>query len=221
MSVLDEQTIRRVNEIFKNLVDEVDLVVFSQEIECTYCKQARELVEQLSTFSDKIRCQVYDFQKDSEKVNTYAVDKIPATIIAGRRKYGVRFYGVPAGYEFLSFIEAIVDASRNASKLPEPVRARIKAVSRPVHIQVFTSPTCPYCYKVVRTAHQFAIENELIRADMVNATEFPHLVNKYAVMAVPKVVINETQQFTGAVSEQQFIDQITFATKATPDKIYV
>jgi glutaredoxin-like protein len=222
MPVLDEQIIGKVTEIFRNnLIDDVELIVFTQEFECAFCKQARELVQQLSTISDKIKYHAYDFQRDSGLANEYLVDKIPATIMTGKKKYGIRFYGVPAGYEFQSFIDDIVDVSHNASRLSESVKNRIRTVSTPVHIQVFTSPTCPYCYKAVRTAHQFAIENEVIKADMVNAIEFPHLVNKYAVMGVPKVVINETQQFAGAVSEDQFADQIMTAIKTSPDRIYV
>jgi len=222
MSILDEQIIDKVAGIFKdNLVDEVGLMVFTQEFECAFCKQARELVQQLSAISDKIKFQAYDFQRDSATANDYQVDKIPAIIVTGKKKYGIRFYGVPAGYEFLSLIDDIVDVSHNASRLSESAKVRVRAVSKPVHIQVFTSPTCPYCYKAVRTAHQFAIENDLIRADMVDAIEFPYLVNKYAVMGVPKVVINETQQFAGAVSEDQFIDQILNAVKTASDGIYV
>jgi len=111
--------------------------------------------------------------------------------------------------------------SHSAPRLSDPVKSRIWAVSKPVHIQVFTSPTCPYCHKVVRIAHQFAIENELIRADMINVIEFPHLVNKYEVMGVPKVVINETQQFAGAISEDQFVSRIIMAIKGSTDGIYV
>jgi len=222
MSVLDEQTIGKVTEIFQNnLVDEVGLTVFTQEFECAFCKKVRELVQQLSAISYRIRFEPYDFQKNSGKAKEYLVDKIPATIMTGKKKYGIRFYGVPAGYEFLAFVDDIVDVSHNASRLSDPVKSRIRAISKSVHIQVFTSPTCPYCYKVVRTAHQFAIENELIRADMVNAIEFPHLVNKYEVLGVPKIVINETQQFVGTISEDQFVDQIMMAIKTSTDGIYV
>jgi len=222
MPVLDEQTIGKVTEIFRNnLVDEVGLTVFTQEFECAFCKEVRELVQQLSAISYIIRFETYDFQKDSEKANEYLIDKIPATILTGKKKYGIRFYGVPAGYEFLAFVDDIVDVSHNASRLSDPIKSRIRAISKPVHIQVFTSPTCPYCYKAVRTAHQFAIENDLIRADMVNAIEFPYLVNKYAITGVPKVVINETQQFAGAISEDQFVDQIMTAIKASAEGIYV
>jgi len=109
MPVLDEQTIGRVTEIFRNsLVDEVGLTVFTQEFECAFCKEVRKLVLQLSAISYRIKSETFDFQKDSGKANEYLIDKIPATVMTGKRKYGIRFYGVPTGYEFLAFVDDIV-----------------------------------------------------------------------------------------------------------------
>jgi predicted DsbA family dithiol-disulfide isomerase len=77
-----------------------------------------------------------------------------------------------------------------------------------VHIQVFITPTCPYCPAAVRTAHRFALLNENIRADMIEAIEFPHLAQKYQVRGVPRSVINETLRVDGAVSESKYLEQI-------------
>jgi glutaredoxin-like protein len=84
----------------------------------------------------------------------------------------------------------------------------VRNISKPLHIQVFVTPTCPYCPKAVRTAHQLAIENPNITADMVESIEFPHLANRYSVMAVPKTVINDKIEFVGALPEEQFIDYV-------------
>ena len=51
----------------------------------------------------------------------------------------------------------------------------MRGLGRPVHIQVFVTPTCPYCPQAVRLAHQFALESDQIRGDMIEATEFPEL----------------------------------------------
>ncbi|MEM2094027.1 MAG: thioredoxin family protein [Candidatus Bathyarchaeia archaeon] len=222
MSLLDDRALGKAKAVFKdNLVDEVNLIVFSQEFECPYCRQVRELAEQLSAISDRVRYCVYDLRRNSDKASEYSIDKIPAIVVVGKRKYGIRFFGVPAGYEFLCLLEAVVDVSRNTSGISNSARTRIREVSKKVHIQVFTSPTNPYCYGVLRLAHQFAVENELIMADMVDSIMFPHLVNKYAVMAVPKVVINESYQFVGDIVEQEFVDQVMVAVKATPDRLYI
>jgi len=88
-----------------------------------------------------------------------------------------------------------------------------------VHIQVFVSLTCPYCPIVTSLAHQFAMESDLVRADIVDAGEFPHLGHKYSVMGVPKTVINEKTEFVGAVSEELFVQQVMLAQR--PTSMYV
>ena len=81
-------------------------------------------------------------------------------------------------------------------------------MSKPVHIQVFITLTCPYCPMAVQLAHEMAMESTLITSDMVEATEFPHLAHKYNVAAVPKIVINETIEFEGALPEQDFLNYV-------------
>ena len=68
--------------------------------------------------------------------------------------------------------------------------------------------TCPYCPTAVQMAHEMAMESPLITSDMVEATEFPYLNHKYNVAAVPKVVINETIDFEGAVPELDYLKHV-------------
>jgi alkyl hydroperoxide reductase subunit AhpF len=75
-------------------------------------------------------------------------------------------------------------------------------------MQVFVTPTCPYCPQSVVLAHQMAIASPMVRGDMVEATEFPQLSNKYQVMGVPRTVINETAHLEGAASESMVVDKI-------------
>ena len=109
-----------------------------------------------------------------------------------------------------------IDVSNGRSRLTPAGKARVKAISKPVHIQVYVTPTCPYCPRAVRIAHQMAIENPLITSDMVEAMEFPDLADKYSVMSVPKMIVNETYHFVGALPEPQFIEQIELALKGAP-----
>ncbi len=211
MGLLKEKDKEVVKKEFSKLKNDVTLIVFTQELECEYCKETRELVEELSTLSDKIKFEVYNFAIDKEKVNEYGIDKIPAIVVKGARDYGIRFYGIPAGYEFTTLIEDIIDVSNEESGLLNQTKEKIKTIDKPVHIQVFVTPTCPYCPSAVRTAHKMAIENPLIRADMVEAIEFPHLAHKYGVMGVPKVVINDKISFEGALPEPHFLQHVLLA----------
>ncbi|GBC69051.1 NADH dehydrogenase [archaeon HR01] len=213
MPVLSERDREAVRSKFsRELSGTVKMIVFTQEFECEYCALNRELAEELERLADgRIELHLYDFQKDSDKAAKWNVDKIPATILHGRREYGIRFFGIPSGYEFAALLEDIVDVSKGFSRLSAQTKERLKTISKPVHIKVFVTPTCPYCPRAVRTAHQMALENEAVTADMIEAIEFPHLAQRYEVMAVPKVVINDTVSFEGALPEGHFLEHVLLA----------
>jgi hypothetical protein len=63
----------------------------------------------------------------------------------------------------------------------------------------------------VRLAHQIAVENDLVTADMVEASEFPHLAQRYAVRGVPRTVVNETSFIDGGLPEAAFVEQVMAA----------
>jgi glutaredoxin-like protein len=209
MPMIQAKDREQIKKIFsEKLTNQVTLVNFTQEFECQYCRETRELAEEIAALTDKISVQTYDFVKDQDKAKEFGVDKIPATVILGERDHHIKYYGVAAGYEFSSLLDDIIDISQRATRLSESAKKQIKTISKPVHIQVFVTPTCPYCPKAVRTAHQFAMENQLIRADMIEATEFPDLSNKYSVMGVPKIVINDSVEFEGALPEEIFLSKV-------------
>ncbi|UCC33176.1 MAG: thioredoxin family protein [Candidatus Bathyarchaeota archaeon] len=220
MGLIPDEHKQHLREEFeKKLEDEVRIVVFTQETECPLCKQARELAQEVGTLSNKVKVEVYDFVKNSDEVKEYRIDKVPAIAILGRKDYGIRFYGLAYGYEFKPFTEAIINVSKGATTLSEETRKKLASIKKPVHIQVFVSLTCPYCPLVTSLAHQFAFESDLIRADMIDANEFPHLGQKYGVMGVPKTIINEKFEFVGAAPEELFVQQVVLAQKTS--KMYV
>ena len=136
---------------------------FTQEFECQYCQLTRELLNELVGLSDKIALKNYDFVKDKPEVEKYGVDKIPAIVVEGERDHGIRFYGVPAGYEFNTLIEDIMDVSRASTDLTESTKEALQKLEKPIHIQVFITLTCPHCPRAVHMAHQMAIESEMVR----------------------------------------------------------
>jgi len=195
----------------EKLVNEVRLVVFSQEVPCLFCKETELVVTELAEISPKIKVEKYDFVKDMMKAKEFRIDKIPAIAVIGRKDYGVRFYGIPSGYEFNSLVGAILDVSRAESGLSQKTKDVLKLIDNSVHIQVFVTPTCPLCPAAVRLAHRLAIESDMIWADMVESTEFVPLAQKYSVTGVPKIVINEKFEFNGAVPEDLFVMHVMHA----------
>jgi glutaredoxin-like protein len=168
---------------------------------------------------DKIKVEIYDFVKDAEKAKEFDVDKVPAIAIVGSKDYGIRYYGIPYGYEFNSFIENIMNVSRGSTDLSEDTKTKLKTLDKPVHIKVFVTLTCPYCPIVAGLAHKFAVESDMVKSDVIEVAEFPQLGQKYSVMGVPKIVINERTELVGAVPEAQFVAHILQAAK--PPDMYV
>jgi len=213
MAMISEKDKEMIRKKFEEIKNPVKLINFTQQIECEYCKNTRKIMEELSALSDKISLEIYNFQLDKQKAEEYKIDKIPATAIIGSKDYDVRYYGIPAGYEFTSLIEDIIDVSKGEPGLSQETIDKLNQIQKDVHLQVFVTPTCPYCPNAVRLAHKFAIAIDKITADMVEAIEFPHLSVKYNVRGVPKTVINEEYSVEGVVPENILLEKILEAVK--------
>ena len=207
---LDDQIKSELAKQLSALNKKVKMVMFTQELECQYCRETKQILTELSEVSDKISLQIKNFVTDKADAEKYGVDKIPATVLLdeNEKDYGIKFYGIPSGYEFASLLEDIKLLGTGITGFDPRIENEIKNVDSDVHMQVFVTPTCPYCPQAVITAHKFAYLNERIKSDMVEATEFPHLSNKYSVRGVPRTVINENNFIEGAAPEQMVFDKV-------------
>jgi len=212
MSLLNDEIRGQLEQEFSKLSNPVKLVMFTQAIECQYCKETHQLAEEIAELSDKINVEVYDFVEDADVVEQYQIDKIPAIAVVRDgdepRDYGIRFYGIPSGYEFGSLIEDIAMISAGESGLSPATKEYLANLDQPLHLQVFVTPTCPHCPRAVRLAHMLAMESDQVQGDMVEAIEFPHLSNKYQVMGVPRTIINEDAFMEGAAPEAMLMAKI-------------
>lgn len=210
MALLDERVRDEVRRELEGLAGKVKLLVFTQEFECDYCAETRALAQELAELSIGVEVEVRDFVAHRARAEEFDIGKIPAIAVLGEgdRDYGIRFYGIPAGYEFPSLLEAIKMVSKGESGLSPRSREVLRELGGPVHIKVFVTLTCPYCPLAVQLAHRVALESELVTAEMIEASEFPHLANRYSVFAVPKVVMNERVQFEGAIPEEAFVQRV-------------
>jgi glutaredoxin-like protein len=219
MPLLSQEIVGKVKEELADLAGPVRLVMFTQEFECEFCTETRQLVEEVAALSDQLTAEVYNFVTDKEKAEALGVDKIPAVAVIGAEDYGVRFYGIPSGYEFASFLNAIRTVAAGEPGLSEEGAKMVAALSEPVHIQVFVTPTCPYCAGSVVLAHQMAIASPMVRADMVEAQEFPQLAIKYQVMGVPRTVINEKVHIEGSAPEPMVLEKLQEALEGVAEPV--
>jgi len=206
ISKKDREALKK--EFAQKLVNGIHLVVFTQAVPCAYCRETVEVATELAEISPKIKLEVLDFVKDQVRAKELRIDRIPAIAVIGVKDYGIRFYGIPSGYEFTSLVGAVIDVSRGESGLSQKNKDMLRSIDKAVHIQVFVTPTCPFCPAAVRLAHRLAIESDMIWADMVEANEFVPLAQKYGVMSVPKTVINDRSEITGAVPEDLLVSHV-------------
>lgn len=216
MPLMDDNTREQVREMLSELTGPVKLLIFTQQFECQMCAETRQIAEEVAEPSDKITVEVRDLVADETLAQQYAIDKIPAIAVLGAddRDYAIRFFGIPSGYEFMSLLESIKLVSKGELHLSDETRAYLDALEGELHLQVFVTPTCPYCPRAVILAHELAYASDKVKADMVEANEFPHLSMKYNVMGVPRTVINEEAFLEGAAPEAMLIAKVQEALSA-------
>ena len=141
MGLLREEDVAEIRERLAAMVHPVRLVHFTQELNLEYGREARQLLEELAQISDQLSLETCNFLMDKEKVAEYAVGKVPATVIRDGKDYGIRFFGLPAGYEFASLLDGILAVSKGDSGLQPESREKLAQLTQPLHLQVFTTPT--------------------------------------------------------------------------------
>lgn len=141
MGLLCETDVAEIRTRLQSMTSPVKLVHFTQELNLEYGREARQLLEELTQISDKLSLETYNFLIDKEKAAEYAVDKVPATVIRNGKDYGIRFFGLPAGYEFAALLDAILAVSAGDSGLLPESRDKLARLTQPIHLQVFTTPT--------------------------------------------------------------------------------
>ena len=217
MALLSDQDRETVRGRLAVIERPVTLLFFSQTIgapESVYV--TRRVLEEIVSLNDRLSLEEVSLVLDRDRAAQYAIDDIPAVVLlrdgADTR---IRFLGAPAGYEFMSLIEAVVLAGTEDSGLSANARALVSQhVSAPLDIRVFVTPTCPHCPRAVTLAHRLAVEHPQIRATCIEATEFMDLSRRYNVTGVPKTVVNDSIEILGALPEDQFVRTVVGAPAA-------
>jgi alkyl hydroperoxide reductase subunit AhpF len=131
-----------VRKEFEKLGGPVKLVVFSQELAAAeLCRQNELLVREVAELNDHLSVEVLNLAIDRERAAAYGVDQVPAIVVEGARDYGIRFFGIPSGYEFSNLIDAIIVASSGEPALSEATKSSLATLDADIEIKVFSTPT--------------------------------------------------------------------------------
>ena len=168
---------------------------------------ARQVLDEVVSLNDQISLEEVNFVLDRDRAAQFGVEGIPAVaLLRGGEDTRIRFLGAPAGYEFMSLVEALILAGTGESGLMPESKALIAAhVTKSTEILVFVTPSCPHCPRAVTLAHRMAVESPFIRATCVEATEFLDLAQQFRVTGVPKTVVDGSIEMLGALPEGVFV----------------
>ena len=203
----DEET--HVRELFDALERPVELLVAHGPEETPlpgardmdFGAETERIVEGLAALSERVTFRVEEEPPGFERYPAIAV-------LPEGRDVGVRYYGLPWGYELATLVGAVLEAGKAESSLSVEALERLGTLDRDLTIDVFVTPTCPHCPPAVLHAYRAALASPRIRASAIEATEFPSLADSMDVWSVPRIVVNGVPQWDGSVPETVFLDRI-------------
>jgi glutaredoxin-like protein len=214
MALLSEQDRQTVRGHLAVIEEPVRLLFFTQTFGAPDTVLiAKQVLDEIVCLNDHLTLEEVNFVLEQDRARQYGVEQIPTIVLLkADQDTRIRFLGAPAGYEFMSLIEAVILAGTNDSGLTPDSRALVaEHVTEPLDIQVFVTPTCPHCPRAVTLAHRLAVESPLITASCVEATEFMDLSRKFRVTGVPKTIVNGSIEILGALPEDQFVRTVVGA----------
>lgn len=209
MGLIQEDDRQYLEEEFKKVLKRKVKIHYFKEKEdkSDYTVQTQELLEELVSLSDNLSLSIKECE-DKKLMESEDLNLCPAIKVKSDRRGFMNFYGVPAGHEFTSLIEAIKDMGSENLPLSDEVVEDLKKINKPVEIKVFVTHGCPYCPGAVRNAHTFSLVNKNIKGSMVDANHFREASRDYKVSSVPHIVVNDIASFTGNMPPKMFLNKI-------------
>ncbi len=211
MAFMDSGTSEEVRKRLAELPPGVKIVFFKEMLVCATCGPAEEFYRELAALGPGLTLEVYNQVTDAAKAAAYGVTRVPAAVVEGPNGARARFYGIPAGYELVSLLEALKNSAAPSQDLRPETLSALGALKAPVNIKVFVTPSCPYCPSAVALSQKFAMASPLVTAEMIESAEFPELADRYGVAGVPHIVVNEKDSLVGAQSEEALLKAVTGA----------
>jgi glutaredoxin-like protein len=188
----------------------VRLAVYTRPEGCDTCKDTLAIVEEIVALSPHLSLEMHELAGAGAPPG---VDHVPAIVVLGGNDgafvdHGVRLVGAPIGHELTSLADAILTVGSGDAGLSPESTHRLATLDRPVHIQVFSTPTCVYCPRAVALAHRLALASPLVTATAYSVIEFPDLIRRHRVTGVPKIVFDTGVELLGAQPEAAFVDAV-------------
>ena len=218
MPMLDAHTVKQLQEAFADIDRDVELVVYAAgrvvvpgQDEPAHQRELLELLREVVALDDHLTLVERPLPGD-EDAAAAGIEHAPTTVLRekGSARTNIRFLGLPAGYEFMTLVQGLRMLGTGDAELGDAARAELEALARPVKLQTFVTPGCPYCPRAVLTGFRFAFHSPNVIAEGIEATGFPTLANAFRISSVPDTIVHGDgiERVLGAQPDRAFIDAI-------------
>ena len=172
--------------------------------------ELRDLILDISSLGDKVSSEIYIKGENLELENKINADKYPvAALLDSEKNYsGVKFHGVPGGHELNSFILSIYNLGGPGQQIAEETLKGIKEINKDVNIKICVSLSCHLCPDVVVSSQRIAIESDYVEAEMIDISNFKEIKDKFKVMSVPAIIVNDEKIYFGAKKTDEILQLI-------------
>jgi glutaredoxin-like protein len=220
------------------LEHDVRLALYTRADGCDTCADTGTIVEDVAALSPHLSFEIDDLDLARSRHESGGgpgpgiaravapeIEHAPAIVVLRRadgavidafEDLGVRLIGAPLEHELTALADAILTVGRGDGGLGADSVRRLATLTRPVHVQVFSTPTCVHCPRAVALAHRLAVASPLVTATAYSVIEFPDLIRRYRVTGVPKIVVDHGAatgvELLGAQPEAAMVDAILHAS---------
>jgi alkyl hydroperoxide reductase subunit AhpF len=201
----------RVRIDFFTLVKQGEIAVAGRE--CAHCDDIQAVLEDLAAVSPRLALTVHDIEADIEIARRLDVDKIPATVIRGLANRPLRYFGSPSQRQFPVFIETIVAAATGLVELEDETVRTLRKLRTGVRVRVLVTPNCAFSPIVAFNAMRFGLQSARVKVDVIDVTQFPALLQRVGVPAVPLTIINDAYATPGVLVEADMAQAILQAAE--------
>ncbi|HEU0074915.1 MAG TPA: thioredoxin family protein [Dehalococcoidia bacterium] len=201
----------RVRIDFFTFLKQGELAVAGRE--CAHCDDIQAMLEDLAAVSTRIALTIHDVEADIEIAHKLDVDKIPAIVIRGQTNRAVRYFGSPSQRQFAVFIETLLTASAGATELKAETLRLLRKLRTDVSVRVLVTPTCTFSPAMAFNALRFGLQSTRVKVDVIDVTQFPAVLQRVGVPAVPLTIVNDTYATPGVLGESDMAQAILQAAE--------
>lgn len=206
---LDDNIQNQLKDIFSKFDKKVKVVLI-KDPEIAKSTQMEEFLSEISSLSDKIDFQSLNKNENLELEKKIDAERFPTIAFFDQDNNfkGVKFSTLPGGHELNSFILALYNIAGAGQKISEESKKKIDGISTPHKIKIGVTLSCSRCPESVQSAQRIAIENSNLDVEVIDVFTFPKFREKFEIMSVPAIIIDDKLAGFGQKNIEQFLDLI-------------